>query len=144
MATLPTAEICAGDTLTGVDGDEYKIQSVYRQNEHHRGFVDATDMHGNFMKFDQSRIVPDGPQRFRILRVEELDPVETVEHPAHYGGKDDPYEVIKVIDAWGLGFKLGNVVKYVARAGKKDPSKELEDLRKARFYINHRITELEG
>lgn len=67
---------------------------------------------------------------------------EAVKHPAHYGG-DTTYKVIKVITAWGLGFDLGNVTKYVARAGKKDPAKELEDLRKARFYLNHRITQLE-
>lgn len=78
---------------------------------------------------------------------EALDRINTadsdpVNHPAHYGG-DTTYEVIKVITAWGLGFDLGNVTKYVARAGKKDPSKELEDLRKARFYLNHRINTLE-
>ena len=67
---------------------------------------------------------------------------DPVNHPAHYGG-DTTYEVIKVITAWGLGFDLGNVTKYVARAGKKDPAKELEDLRKASFYLNHRITQLE-
>lgn len=67
---------------------------------------------------------------------------DPVNHPSHYGG-DTTYEVIKVITAWGLGFDLGNVTKYVARAGKKDPAKELEDLRKASFYLNHRITQLE-
>ena len=67
---------------------------------------------------------------------------DPVNHPSHYGG-DTTYEVIKVITAWGLGFDLGNVTKYVARAGKKDPAKELEDLRKARFYLDHRITQLE-
>ena len=67
---------------------------------------------------------------------------DSVNHPAHYGG-DTTYEVIKVITAWGLGFDLGNVTKYVARAGKKDPTKELEDLRKARFYLEHRINQLE-
>lgn len=67
---------------------------------------------------------------------------DQVNHPAHYGG-DTTYEVIKVITAWNLGFDLGNVTKYVARAGKKDPAKELEDLRKASFYLNHRITQLE-
>lgn len=144
MAQKLATTIYAGDTITGIDGETYKIQSVNRPHQNSQGFVEATDKNGEWVKFHFSRIVPDGPKHFRILRLEELDPVETVEHPAHYGGKDDPYEVIKVIDAWGLGFKLGNVVKYVARAGKKDPSKELEDLRKARFYINHRITELEG
>ena len=65
---------------------------------------------------------------------------EMVNHPAHYGGKDNPYEVIKVIRAWELNFTLGNVVKYVARAGKKDPSKKLEDLHKAMWYLQEEIT----
>lgn len=60
--------------------------------------------------------------------------------PAHYGGIDNTYEVIKVIDAWELGFNLGNVVKYVARAGKKDTSKELEDLQKAKTYLEFQIS----
>lgn len=72
----------------------------------------------------------------------DTDEPDPVNHPQHYGG-DTTYEAIKVITAWGLGFDLGNVTKYVARAGKKDPSKELEDLRKARFYLEHRINQLE-
>lgn len=68
---------------------------------------------------------------------------EAVDHPAHYGGRDSTYEAIKVIDAWKLDFALGNAVKYIARAGKKDPTKEIEDLRKARWYLDHRITQLE-
>lgn len=59
---------------------------------------------------------------------------ENVDHPQHYGG-DTPYEVIKVIEAWGLGFHLGNAVKYVARAGKKDPASEGEDIDKAIWYL---------
>ena len=43
---------------------------------------------------------------------------ETVDHPKHYGG-DTLYEAIKVIEAWRLGFCLGNTVKYISRAGKK-------------------------
>lgn len=68
---------------------------------------------------------------------------EAVKHPAHYGGAGDPYEAIKVIEAWDLNFNLGSVLKYVRRAGKKDASKELEDLRKARFYIDHEISRME-
>jgi Protein of unknwon function (DUF3310) len=64
---------------------------------------------------------------------------EAVNHPAHYGGKDNPFEVIKVIRAWDLSFSLGNVVKYVARAGKKDPTKRLEDLHKAMWYLQEEI-----
>jgi hypothetical protein len=68
---------------------------------------------------------------------------EHVNHPDHYGGKNNEYEAIKVIDAWGLGFSLGNTVKYISRAGKKDPSKEIEDLKKAMFYLQHHIEQLE-
>jgi hypothetical protein len=64
-----------------------------------------------------------------------------VDHPAHYGGRDNPYEAIKVIEAWGLGFCLGNALKYIARAGKKGDA--LEDLRKARWYLQHEIENLE-
>jgi hypothetical protein len=67
---------------------------------------------------------------------------EEVNHPAHYGGEQNPYEAIKVIDAWGLGFCLGNTVKYIARAGLKGDL--LQDLKKARWYLDHEIERLEG
>jgi hypothetical protein len=65
--------------------------------------------------------------------------IDNVNHPKHYGGKDDPYEAIKVIEAWGLGFHLGNAVKYIARAGKKDSI--VQDLKKAKWYLE-RVIEL--
>ena len=64
---------------------------------------------------------------------------ESVDHPSHYGGESDPYEAIKVIDAWGLDFALGNAVKYICRAGRKPGSDRVEDLEKARWYIEHEI-----
>lgn len=67
-----------------------------------------------------------------------------VDHPEHYGGKDNPYEAIKVIEAWDLGFNLGNVVKYVSRAGKKESSKELEDLQKAKWYLDRQIENIKN
>ena len=67
-----------------------------------------------------------------------------VNHPNHYGGEDNVYEAIKVIDAWELGFSLGNTVKYISRAGKKNPDKELEDLKKAKWYLDHHIKNLEN
>ena len=69
--------------------------------------------------------------------------MEQVNHPQHYGGQDNPYEAIKVIDAWNLGFSLGNTVKYISRAGKKGKDKELEDLRKAAWYLQHHIDTIE-
>ena len=74
--------------------------------------------------------------------VSALHQAEAVNHPQHYGG-DTVYEAIKVIMAWGLGFNLGNAVKYISRAGKKDPTKRLEDLKKARWYLDYEIKELE-
>lgn len=68
---------------------------------------------------------------------------EAVNHPAHYGGADNPYEAIKVIEAWGLDFCLGNTVKYISRAGIKSAETELEDLRKARWYLDRRIQQLD-
>jgi hypothetical protein len=68
---------------------------------------------------------------------------ERVNHPSHYQhGNDNTYEAIKVINAWGLNFELGNTVKYISRAGKKDPSKEIEDFEKALWYLNHHIDNL--
>lgn len=70
---------------------------------------------------------------------------EMVDGPDHYGGKNNPYEVIKVCEAWELDKDayLFNVVKYVARAGKKDKNKEIEDLKKAVFYLERKIKNLE-
>ena len=75
-----------------------------------------------------------------------IDSTEWVDGPKHYGGADNPYEVIKVCEAWGLDKDayLFNVVKYVARAGKKDPLKELEDLKKALFYLERKINNIKN
>jgi len=66
---------------------------------------------------------------------------ERVNHPAHYGG-DSVYEVIKVLHAWGLedDALLWNVVKYIARAGKKEAY--TEDLKKAQWYLNKKLERL--
>ena len=70
---------------------------------------------------------------------------EMVYGTQHSGGVDNPYEVIKVCEAWGLDKDayLFNVAKYIARAGKKDPAKELEDLKKAVFYLQRKVDNLE-
>lgn len=62
---------------------------------------------------------------------------ETINHPPHYGRADSPYEAIKVIEAWGLGFNLGHAVKYISRAGKKGDA--IEDLKKALWYLDREI-----
>lgn len=66
--------------------------------------------------------------------------MSAVDHPKHYnvGG----IEVIDAIEAWGLGFNLGNVVKYIARADHK--SNAVEDLEKARWYLDREIQRRKG
>ncbi len=53
---------------------------------------------------------------------------EQVNHPDHYQfGNDKTYEVIKIIEVYEFDFHLGNCFKYISRAGKKNPDKEIED-----------------
>ena len=68
---------------------------------------------------------------------------ENVRHPDHYL-KSSGHEVIDVINAWELNFSLGNAIKYIARAGRKDTQKEIEDLEKAKFYIEMQIEEIKN
>ena len=76
---------------------------------------------------------------YKELNVEE-DKKEMVDHPKHYNmGK---YEAIDVIEDWNLNFNLGNAVKYLARAGHKDDI--IEDLKKAKWYIDREIQRLEN
>lgn len=60
-----------------------------------------------------------------------------VNHPTHYGGERNVYEAIKVIEAYNLGFNLGNVIKYVLRSEKKGA--EVQDLEKALWYLSREI-----
>lgn len=64
-----------------------------------------------------------------------------VSHPSHY--TDGKIEVIDFIEDKGLNYHRGNAVKYISRAGKKDPAKEIEDLQKAAWYINRDIQRLQ-
>ena len=72
---------------------------------------------------------------------------DTINHPAHY--TFGAIEVMDAIEAWGLNFARGCIVKYTARAGRKGRTAlerkrtELEDLKKARWYIDREIERLE-
>ena len=74
---------------------------------------------------------------------EKLDAVldDPVNHPSHY--TYGSMEVIDAIEGLQLPYHLGNALKYIARAGRKDPAKTTEDLRKAVWYINRYIDLLE-
>lgn len=75
-----------------------------------------------------------------------LDEIKkNVDHPVHYGGADNPYEAIKVLREWQLDKDayLWNVGKYLSRAGHKDGNSQLQDLTKARWYLDYKIQLLE-
>ena len=69
--------------------------------------------------------------------------MENVNHPDHYQSRNG-IEVIDIIEGqdWGKGFNRGNAIKYILRAGAKNPEKEIEDLQKAAWYINREIERL--
>jgi hypothetical protein len=77
-----------------------------------------------------------------IFKIQVQDRSNAVNHPNHYGGELNPYEAIKVIEAWNLGFNIGNTVKYLSRAGKKDGNPPLQDLEKACWYLSREIQNL--
>ena len=73
---------------------------------------------------------------------------DQVNHPPHYGGEDNPYEAIKVIEAWRLNFCMGNAVKYISRVAFAIEATKtvspIEDLKKARWYLDREIQKCEG
>lgn len=67
---------------------------------------------------------------------------DPVLRPPHY--RQGKHEALSVIREWKLSFALGNVIKYICRAGLKDPSKLIEDLEKAREYLDDEIKYLKS
>ena len=65
---------------------------------------------------------------------------DNIKHPAHYCFSK--YHPIDVIRAWRLNFNLGNVIKYIARAGRKEDNSMIQDLEKAKEYLEHEINAL--
>lgn len=115
--------------MSNYERDEQRRQEMAQERQEEK----AWNTTGSAQKMSQS------PQYNPTLRyddptVKELrDPVE---HPAHYTfGK---IEVLDAIEDWGLDYHRGNILKYLVRAGKKG-DKLIEDLRKARFYLDRYI-----
>ena len=75
---------------------------------------------------------------------ETLDAVvdDPVNHPGHY--TSSKIEVIEYILDHGFDYLLGNVVKYISRAGLKSKDTEIQDLEKAQWYLNRKIEELKA
>ena len=73
---------------------------------------------------------------------EEANEASDAINPAHYQGFSNGAQVIDITE--NLNFNRGNAVKYLARAGAKDPAKEVEDVKKAIWYAQRELVRLEG
>ena len=73
-----------------------------------------------------------------MMPEEKMD--DPVNHPSHY--TSGSIEVIDFIEDQNMPYHLGSAMKYICRAGKKDPAKELEDLQKAQFYLNRKVDQI--
>ncbi len=78
-----------------------------------------------------------------IEQMEKNNMTESINHPNHYLGTRK-YEPIDVINDWELNFQTGNAVKYISRAGRKNPEKTIEDLEKAIWYLQYEINQLKA
>ena len=85
---------------------------------------------------------PPADKHVDLQKVADEVTCDNVNHPDHYN--HSKIEVIDFIEDQHLGFHLGNAVKYISRAGRKDPARTVEDLRKAAWYLNRQIERLEG
>ncbi len=115
--------------MSNYERDEQRRQEMAQERQEEK----AWNTTGSAQKMSQS------PQYNPTLRYN--DPTvkslrDPVEHPAHYTfGK---IEVLDAIEDWGLDYHRGNILKYIVRAGKKGDNL-IEDLRKARFYLDRYI-----
>lgn len=91
------------------------------------------DTNGN--EIDAEDCINDAPT-YAQEQLADIECRKTVDHPDYY--KRGGIEAIDAIEAWELGFNLGNVVKYIARAGRKTKD-GLQDLKKAAWYLDREI-----
>ena len=129
------------------EGDEFLCIKDYVMDSgaiaYRKGFHYKSEMYGCITNNDDDishdmTNQDDFFEYFEILQKENNSTSqEQVNHPCHYGGDNNPYEAIKVIEALNLDFHLGNTFKYIARAGKKDNL--LQDLKKAKWYLDRKI-----
>ena len=126
------------------------IQSVYNVKHKLRAAENKiVTLVGSSNKSIMEKLNPDIPvykdsvtnvtsTRLKELAIEMIEhPSDAVNNPAHY--TDGGIETIDYIEAKGLGYHLGNAVKYISRAGKKGTNQGLEDLRKAQWYLARAI-----
>lgn len=138
----PARTLRKHDLITDLSGEKYFVDVPFVEHPlgaTHSYAIATKQITGEEALFPLATLAPSDGGGFRVVNVAGSTP-ETIDHPQYYGG-DGTYEVFKVAEAWGLDRDayLFTVLKYIARAGKKDPTKLDEDLRKARNFLTRRI-----
>ena len=124
----------AGKCLNVGDADEVELDEGLR-------LIDSKESHDTTI---EELFLESIDEEIDLSVVEEIIASEDTEDPINPSWyRSGKIEVIEFIEDKSLGYCLGNAVKYIARAGKKDPTKEVEDLEKAKWYVERRIKELQ-
>lgn len=117
-----------------------KVYTVWGVRHHGLQIIEEADLTVRLMQ-DNGEIERDALETAKwTLEDKRVLKANAVDHPSYYQGK---IEVIDFIEDKHLGFNLGNCVKYISRAGKKNPDKLIEDLKKARWYLDREIARIE-
>ena len=127
-----------------MEADKVQKNSVYGEVQNditERGCIMSREERQEFLK-PKNDITEKAKLQKNSLYGKAVREDDPVNHPSHY--TDGKIEVIDFIEDKNLNFHLANAVKYISRAGKKDPSKEIEDLKKARWYLDRYIQKLES
>ena len=134
---------CTIRQATPEEAEKYKIDSPEAVHRVRRGRPKKTDSQKTDEQPAPGGIVACGDKNSVECEYGSVGGIidNPVSHPSYY--TDGKIEVIDFIEDKGLNFHRGNAVKYISRAGKKDPAKEIEDLQKAAWYINRDIRRLQ-
>lgn len=136
--TVTSVEKSHNDTRLNVCTETARIGcSINKAPEWHHSFTGYLGYVNNNCPFDGDivEILPNGA----ITDIPK-QPTDAI-NPAHY--QQNGIQTIDAIEAWGLNYNLGNAIKYLSRAGKKEEDKLIEDLKKAIWYIEREIKMLE-
>ncbi len=138
-----------GDFVFGCKCGEWDYKKVEKMLEEEGNFIKCKKCEGAICVIYQGVVSCDCQSliKEKILSYLPADPpecekkkiIDQVNHPSHY--QSNGLEVIDVIEAFSLGFPLGNAIKYILRADKKDD--RLQDLKKAAWYLNYEIEKIE-
>lgn len=137
--TITKTSVNIGDAIISESGAKLIVHTIKFADTYENLIIFSNDFNGEFKKYEEAKIIP---KKTPITNnIADHTKKEAINHPSHYGGKNNPYEAIKVIEAWNANFNLGNTLKYIARHNHKGTP--LQDLKKAAFYLQAEINKLE-